>query len=31
LLKGKRPLNLRIVKQLRDKLDIPADFILNHC
>jgi len=31
LLKGKRPLNLRIVKRLRDELDIPADFILNHC
>ena len=31
LLHGKRPLNLRIVKKLRDELDIPADFILNHC
>jgi antitoxin component HigA of HigAB toxin-antitoxin module len=31
LLNGKRPLNLRIAKRLRDKLDIPADFILNHC
>ena len=31
LLRGKRPLNLRIVKRLRDELDIPADFLLNHC
>jgi len=31
LLNGKRPLNLRIVKRLRDELGIPADFILNHC
>jgi antitoxin component HigA of HigAB toxin-antitoxin module len=31
LLNGKRPLNLRIVKRLRDELNIPADFILNHC
>jgi len=31
LLRGKRPLNLRIVKRLRDELNIPADFILNHC
>ena len=31
LLKGKRPLNLRIVKRLRDGLGISADFILNHC
>jgi len=31
LLHGKRPLNLRLVKRLRDGLDIPADFILNHC
>jgi len=31
LLNGKRPLNLRIVKQLRDELGISADFILNHC
>jgi antitoxin component HigA of HigAB toxin-antitoxin module len=31
LLKGKRPLNLRIAKRLRDELGIPADFILNHC
>jgi len=31
LLKGKRPLNLRIAKRLRDELDISADFILNHC
>ena len=31
LLRGKRPLNLRIVKRLRDELCIPADFILNHC
>jgi len=31
LLRGKRSLNLRIVKRLRDELDIPADFILNHC
>jgi len=31
LLRGKRPLNLRIVKRLRDKFDIPADFILNYC
>jgi len=31
LLNGKRPLNLRIAKRLRDELGIPADFILNHC
>jgi HTH-type transcriptional regulator/antitoxin HigA len=31
LLKGKRPLNLRTVKRLRDELGISADFILNHC
>jgi HTH-type transcriptional regulator/antitoxin HigA len=31
LLNGKRPLNLRIVKRLRDELNISADFILNHC
>lgn len=31
LLNGKRPLNLRIVKRLRDELGISADFILNHC
>jgi HTH-type transcriptional regulator/antitoxin HigA len=31
LLNGRRPLNLRTVKRLRDKLDISADFILNHC
>jgi len=31
LLNGKRPLNLRIVKHLRDELGISADFILNHC
>lgn len=31
LLRGKRSLNLRIVKRLRDELDISADFILNHC
>jgi antitoxin component HigA of HigAB toxin-antitoxin module len=31
LLNGKRPLNLRIAKRLRDELDISADFILNHC
>jgi len=31
LLNGKRPLNLRIAKRLRDELGISADFILNHC
>lgn len=31
LIHGKRPLNLQIVKRLRDELGIPADFILNHC
>jgi plasmid maintenance system antidote protein VapI len=31
LLNGKRPLNLRIAKRLRDELNISADFILNHC
>ena len=31
LLNGRRPLNLRIVKRLRDELGISADFILNHC
>ena len=31
LINGKRPLNLRIAKRLRDELGIPADFILNHC
>ena len=31
LLKGKRPLNLRIVKRLRDELDISADFLLTYC
>ena len=30
LLNGKRPLNLRIAKRLRDELGISADFILNH-
>ena len=31
LLNGKRPLNLRIAKRLRDELGISADFIFNHC
>lgn len=30
LLNGKRPLNLNLVKQLRDKLNIPANFILDN-
>ena len=29
-LNGKRPLNLNQVKQLRDKLNIPANFVLNN-
>jgi len=31
LLNGKRPLNLMLVKRLRDEFGISADFILNHC
>ncbi|MDR0295295.1 MAG: helix-turn-helix domain-containing protein, partial [Prevotellaceae bacterium] len=31
LMHGKRPLNLQIVKRLRNELGISADFILNHC
>jgi len=31
LLNGKRPLNLLMIKRLRDELGISADFILNHC
>ena len=31
LLHEKRPLNLQIVKRLRDELGTSADFILNHC
>lgn len=30
LLNGRRPLNLNIVKRLRDNLGIPADFILDN-
>lgn len=30
ILSGKRPLNLNIVKRLRDNLGIPADFILDN-
>lgn len=30
LLSGRRPLNLNIVKRLRDNLGIPADFILDN-
>ena len=30
LLKGKRPLNLNIVKKLHTELKIPADFLLQH-
>lgn len=30
LLNGKRPLNLSLVKKLRDNLGIPADFILDN-
>lgn len=30
LLNGRRPLNLSIVKKLRDNLGIPADFILDN-
>ena len=29
-LNGKRPLNLNLVKQLRDKLNIPANFVLDN-
>ena len=31
LMKGKRPLNLNVVKKLHTKLNIPADFLLAHC
>jgi len=31
LIHGKRQLNLRIVKRLRDELNISADFIIDHC
>lgn len=31
LMKGKRPLNLSIVKKLHSELGIPADFLLTHC
>lgn len=30
ILNGRRPLNLNIVKRLRDNFDIPADFILDN-
>ena len=30
LLKGKRPLNLNVVKKLHSELKIPADFLLTH-
>lgn len=30
LLNGRRPLNLNIVKKLRDNLGIPADFVLDN-